>query len=63
MVAQHRSIREMARDLDCGIGTIQSSLARLETAGLVKNSATRQARMRKLTRRGSNVLHRERLRK
>jgi Mn-dependent DtxR family transcriptional regulator len=61
LVAKRASIREMARDLNCGMGTVQASLGRLESGGFIQSPPTRQARMRRLTEKGRNVLHREEL--
>ena len=60
-VDQRRSIREMAKELYVGIGTIQTTLGKLESEGLIVNPPTRQARMRRLTQKGTNALKREHL--
>lgn len=61
LVAKRASIREMAADLDVGVGTIQSILGKLEGDGYITVPETRLARMRELTQKGTDVLKRERL--
>jgi DNA-binding transcriptional regulator YhcF (GntR family) len=58
LVARRASIREMASDLNVGLGTIQFSLDRLESGGFIQSPPTRQARMRRLTQKGIHVLQR-----
>jgi transposase len=61
LVARRASIREMAKDLNVGLGTIQLSVGRLESGGFIQSPPTRQARMRRLTKKGFYVLHWEEL--
>ncbi len=61
LVNKRWSIREMASELDVGIGTVQTILAKLEGEGLVTNPPTRKARMRELTEKGKDLLKREHL--
>ncbi len=59
LVHRRASIREMAADLNVGVGTIQDSLTKLEQGGFVMNPPGRLARMRQLTEKGQKVLQTE----
>ncbi len=59
LVMRRASIREIARDLHVGIGTVQKHLARLKGAGLMTSPEARLARMREVTQKGYDVLRHE----
>ncbi len=59
MVQRRFSVREMARDLNVGLGTVQDSLQKLELGGFVTNPPGRLARMRQVTEKGQKVLRAE----